>query len=97
MKTCTWKYTTNIEDESFDIPSATLSTTRWARRRSFPIRIVSITERSVSVELDAPTTGHHNRAVTSLAKILDRQLNHRKWRLAEESQLVKSYAVNTQP
>ena len=93
MRTTTWKYTTNIEDESFDVPSATLSTTRWARRRSFPIRIISITPRSVMVELNAPTTGHHNRAVTSLAKILDRQLDRRNRRVSE-SYLVKSYAPN---
>jgi hypothetical protein len=43
---------------------------------------VSVTERSVSVELDAPTVGHHNRAVTSLAKILDRQLERRNDRLS---------------
>jgi len=92
MKTTTWKYTTNIEGEAFDIPSATLSTTRWARRRSFPIRIVSVTERCVSVELDAPTTGHHNRAVNSLGKILTRQLERRANRLAH-AYTIPSYAV----
>lgn len=92
MKITTWKYTTNIDGESFDVPSATLSTTRWARRRSFPIRIVSVTERSVSVELGAPTTGHHNRAVNSLGNILTRQLERRAHRLAN-AYTIPSYTV----
>lgn len=90
MKTTTFRF--ESRDEALHIPSATLSTIRWARRRSFPIRIVSVTEHEVLVELDAPTTAHHNRAVNSLGKILQRQLDRRHW---VQSYLTPSYAVAT--
>jgi hypothetical protein len=90
MKITTFKF--NIESDDgvgFDIPSATLSTTRWARRRSFPIRVASVTTRSVCVELEAPSTAHHNRAVNALGRILSRQLDRRHFVL--ESRLTPSF------
>lgn len=74
-------------DEPLDIPSARLAVSRWIRRRAYPIRIVSITETAVIVELQAPTTAHHNRAVNSLGRILQRQLDQRH---AVQSRLVPS-------
>jgi hypothetical protein len=79
MKTTTFKYQTNIDGEAFDIHAATIATTAWLRRRKFPIRITSVTERAVSVELQAPTNAHHNRSVDALGKILTRQLERQSF------------------
>jgi len=90
MKITTFKF--NIESDDgigFHIPSATLSATRWARRRSFPIRVTSVTPRSVCVELEAPSNALHNRAVNALGKILSRQLDRRHFVL--ESRLVSTH------
>jgi hypothetical protein len=67
-----FKFTT---DEPLDVPSATLSTSRWMKRRAYPIQLVSVTPYEVIVELDAPDNAHHNRAVNALGKILSRQLD----------------------
>ena len=65
------------------IPAQALPLIRgWANRRDYPVswtvdraatssRIVRVTAR-----LDAPSTGEHNRAVDSLARILDRAIRH---------------------
>jgi hypothetical protein len=64
---------------ALDIPSARLSVSRWIYRRAYPIRIVSITENAVLVELQAPDTGEHNRAVNALGRILQRQIDRREF------------------
>jgi hypothetical protein len=87
MKTTTFKFETRTE--LLDIPSASLSVRRWISRRAYPIRIVGITSTSVLVELQAPSTTHHNRAVNALGKILQRQLDHRHFVL--ESRLTPSF------
>lgn len=75
MRTTQFKFETRTEP--LNIPSARLSVSRWIGRRAYPIRLISITERTVIVELEAPTNAHHNRAVNSLGKILQRQLDRR--------------------
>jgi hypothetical protein len=79
MKITTWSYQTNVKEESFDVLAATKATATWARRRNFPIRITAVTERTVSVELQAPTNSHHNRSVDALGKILTKQLERQSW------------------
>lgn len=76
-------------DEALDVPSATLSTSRWMKRRAYPIQLVSVTPYEVVVELDAPNNAHHNRAVNALGRILQRQLDRR---YALQSRLTPTYA-----
>jgi hypothetical protein len=87
MKITTFKFETRTE--LLDIPSASLSVRRWIRRRAYPIRLVGITSTSVLVELQAPSTAHHNRAVNALGEILSRQLDRRHFVL--ESRLTPSF------
>jgi hypothetical protein len=77
MKTTHLKF--ECMDVCLDIPSARLSVSRWIYRRRYPIRIVSVTENTVLVELQAPDTGAHNRAVNALGRILQRQLDRREF------------------
>ena len=77
-------------DEALDVPSATLSTSRWMKRRAYPIQLVSVTPYEVVVELDAPNNAYHNRAVNSLGRILQRQLDRR---YSVQSQLRPTFAV----
>jgi hypothetical protein len=86
MKTTQFKF--ECTDVSLNIPSARLSVSRWIYRRRYPIRIVSITENAVIVELQAPDTGAHNRAVNALGRILQRQLDRREF---VQSRLVPSF------
>ena len=88
MKTKQFTFTTN---EPLDIPSATLSTSRWMKRRAYPIKLVSVTQHKVIVELDAPSNAHHNRAVNALGGILQRQLDRR---YSVHSRLTPTYAVS---
>jgi hypothetical protein len=69
MKTNSFTYT----DESNNLPTQVWGLVRaWAdRRRRFRIEWC-ITARSVTVWLTTPSTDEHNRAVQSLARILDR-------------------------
>ena len=85
MKTTQFKFAT---DEPLNIPSARLSVSRWIRRRAYPIKVLSITETAVLVELQAPTAAHHNRAVNALGRILQRQLDRRH---CVQSRLVPSF------
>jgi hypothetical protein len=86
MKTTQFKF--ECMDVSLDIPSARLSVSRWIYRRRFPIQIISITLHAVIVELQAPTTAHHNRAANALGRILQRQLDRREF---VQSRLVPSF------
>ena len=70
----TFKFTTEAETP-IHIPTASKLARQWAKRRTFPIRIVEVTTRHVMIELDAPDNGVHNRAVQSLARILSRHLD----------------------
>jgi hypothetical protein len=86
MKTSQFKF--ECTGIALDIPSARLSISRWIYRRAYPIRIVSITENAVIVELQAPDTGSHNRAVNALGRILQRQLDRREF---VQSRLIPSF------
>jgi hypothetical protein len=86
MKTTQFKF--ECTDVCLDVPSARLSISRWIYRRRFPIRIISITPHAVIVELQAPDTGAHNRAVNALGRILQRQLDRREF---VQSRLVPSF------
>jgi hypothetical protein len=68
----TYSFTTN---QPLELHAAFAVTQRWARRRPFPVRIVSVSPHRVSVELQAADNGQHNRAVDSLGRILEKQLD----------------------
>lgn len=70
----TFKFIT-AEDTPIHVPITARLVLKWMYRRSYPIRILSVTTREVVVELDAPSNAEHNRAVNSLARIVQRRLD----------------------
>lgn len=72
MKATQFKFET---DEPMNVSLAKMAVNQWERRRTFPIRVISITENSVIVELESPDSKGHNKSVNSLARILQRQLD----------------------
>jgi hypothetical protein len=64
-----------ITDEALTVSEAHRAVQQWAKRRTFPIVISTITETTVIVQLAAPDNGVHNRSVNALARILQRQLD----------------------
>jgi hypothetical protein len=75
MKITTFTFTTE-SSAPLDLPRAIKATKRWIRRRTFPIRILDATPYMIVVALEVPHNGIHNRAVNSLGRILQRQLDH---------------------
>lgn len=65
----------NTPDQPLHVQSATLSIERWAYRRNFEIVIEEISPHKVRVCTYAPDTRAHNRAVNSLARMLQDQLD----------------------
>jgi len=70
----TFKFIT-AEDTPIHVPITTRLVLKWMKRRSYPIRMLSVTSREVVVELDAPSNAEHNRAVNSLGRIVQRRLD----------------------
>ena len=92
----TYSFTTN---EALEIHAAFAATQQWAKRRPFPVRIVDISPHRVSVELQAADNGQHNRAVDSLGRILQKQLDRLhsvQSRLVHTANLKEGLATATQ-
>jgi len=70
----TFKY-----ESDCDLPTDTAELVRrWSRRRSYPITY-RCGSRAVTIDIAAPDTGEHNRAVNSLARIIDRAIARAEW------------------
>ena len=67
MTTFTYTSDTDLPDDTFRLVRG------WANRRDYPVAF-DCCRRSVTVNVDAPTTCEHNRAVRSLTHILDRAI-----------------------
>ena len=85
----TFKFTTD-QDTPIHVPTTARLVSGWMRRRPYPIRVLELTTREVMVELDAPSTAEHNRAVNSLARIVQRQLDKTH---SVQSKLTPSYVL----
>jgi len=83
----TFKFTTE-EDTPIHVPIMSRLISRWMKRRPYCIRVLELTSREVLVELDAPSTAEHNRAVQSLARIVQRRLDRTYY---VESKLTPTY------
>jgi hypothetical protein len=66
---------TFTSDTPMDVASAAKSIRGWMLRRTFPIKLLVVSEFKIVVELQAPHNGIHNRSVNSLGRILQRQLD----------------------
>lgn len=70
----TFKFNT-CETCPLNIAAARKLCNAWAKRRDFPVAIVSLTALQVVVAIDASSNRLHNKSVQSLANILKRHLD----------------------
>jgi hypothetical protein len=90
---------TFTSDIPLDLCAATKSIRGWMLRREFPTRLVQATEYKIVVALNAPHNGIHNRSVSSLGHILQKQLDHLhsvQSCLIHSANLKESFATATQ-